>query len=394
MITINELIKELKIVKITHAKLEDVITCQRGKTLRSKCNEGSIPIVASGEKPLGYTDKSNRNQPCITISSSGNAGGIILYWDKPIWAADCLTVVSKNNQIVNLKYLYYFLLTLQPTLISLSTGGAQKHIYAKNFYNLDIYFPSLPYQQQIVKILDDFTELESKLESELESELEARKKQYTFWQNYFLNDKNWTTSNIFHIKLEDLFDYRNGYTPSTSNELFWKGGTVPWFRIDDIRNSGSILYDADKHITPISVKGNKYIEPDSIIIATTATIGVHALVKVKSLCNQQLTILTLKGKYKNKVNMKFIYYYCYLLDEYCIRNKKFSSFPSVDMNSFDNFVFNIPSLEYQNNIVEILDRFNNLTTNLQDEIPAEIKLRKEQYQYYLKQLLNFNNQTK
>lgn len=77
--TINELIKELKITNITHAKLKDVITCERGKTLDSECDEGSIPIVASGEKPLGYTNKSNRNQPCITISSSGYAGGIILY---------------------------------------------------------------------------------------------------------------------------------------------------------------------------------------------------------------------------------------------------------------------------------------------------------------------------
>ena len=47
-------------------------------------------------------------------------------------------------------------------------------------------------------------------------------------------------------------------------------------------------------------------------------------------------------------------------------------------------------MKSQNKIVQILDQFNNLTTNLQDGIPVEIKLRKEQYQDYLKQLLNFN----
>ena len=62
------------------------------------------------------------------------------------------------------------------------------------------------------------------------------------------------------------------------------------------------------------------------------------------------------------------------------------------MAEFENFIFNLPPLEYQNKIVSILDQFNNLTTSLQDGIPAEIKLRNEQYHYYLKQLLSFNNQ--
>ena len=62
--------------------------------------------------------------------------------------------------------------------------------------------------------------------------------------------------------------------------------------------------------------------------------------------------------------------------------------------NFFNLLINLSPLEYQNKIVNILDQFNNLTSNLQDGIPAEIKLRKDQYHYYLKQLLNFNNQTK
>ncbi|MBO6103545.1 restriction endonuclease subunit S [bacterium] len=54
----------------------------------------------------------------------------------------------------------------------------------------------------------------------------------------------------------------------------------------------------------------------------------------------------------------------------------------------------IPPIKIQEYIVSILDQFNNLISNLQDGIPAEIKLRNEQYYYYLKQLLSFNNQAK
>ena len=387
MTTISNLIKELKITNITHTRLEDLCILKTGDlVVKSECDSGKIPVISGGKLPMGYVNRYNFDGENITVARCGGAGFVDWHEGK-IWVNDkCIILTNLNRNLILPKYLYYFLFSIQPKIYSLSSNGGSPTISYKNLYNLDIYFPSLPYQQQIVKILDEFTELEA--------ELEARKIQYKFWQQYLLNDKNWETTNILHIKLKDLFNYRNGYTPLTSNSNFWNNGAIPWFRIDDIRNFGSILYDASKHITPLAVKGNNYIEPDSIIVATTATIGVHALIKVKSLCNQRFTILTIKDEYRKKIDMKFIYYYCYLLDKFCIEHQNASTFNSVDMLEFENFIFNIPPLEYQNKIVWILDQFNDLTTNLQDGIPAEIKLRKEQYQYYLKQLLDFNNQTK
>lgn len=68
--------------------------------------------------------------------------------------------------------------------------------------------------------------------------------------------------------------------------------------------------------------------------------------------------------------------------------------PHISPIGIKNLKIIIPPIKIQNIIVSLLDQFNNLTTNLQDGIPAEINLRKEQYQYYLKQLLTFNNQIK
>lgn len=47
------------------------------------------------------------------------------------------------------------------------------------------------------------------------------------------------------------------------------------------------------------------------------------------------------------------------------------------------------SLEDQECIVAILDRFDALTTSLADGLPAEIKARRQQYEYYRDRLLNF-----
>uniref|UniRef100_UPI0034665BBA restriction endonuclease subunit S n=1 Tax=Helicobacter pylori TaxID=210 RepID=UPI0034665BBA len=50
--------------------------------------------------------------------------------------------------------------------------------------------------------------------------------------------------------LEEIFEIKSGYTPSKSNPEFWKNGTIPWFRMEDIRENGRILKDSIQHITP------------------------------------------------------------------------------------------------------------------------------------------------
>ncbi|MCQ2888587.1 restriction endonuclease subunit S, partial [Helicobacter pylori] len=54
-----------------------------------------------------------------------------------------------------------------------------------------------------------------------------------------------------------------------------------------------------------------------------------------------------------------------------------------------NFLIPIPPLEIQQEIVKILDQFSILTTDLLAGIPAEIKARKKQYEYYQEKLLTF-----
>ena len=95
-------------------------------------------------------------------------------------------------------------------------------------------------------------------------------------------------------ELQEIFDIKNGYTPSKKNPDYWTNGTIPWFRMDDIRLNGRILGDSLQHVTPQAVKNDYLFPANSIIITTTATIGEHALVTVDSLANQQFTFLTKK----------------------------------------------------------------------------------------------------
>ena len=189
-------------------------------------------------------------------------------------------------------------------------------------------------------------------------------------------------------ELHELFVMKNGYTPSTTNKAYWADGNIPWFRMEDIREKGRILSDSLQKITDEAVKGGRLFPVNSIIVATSATIGEHALITVPHLSNQRFTSLALKPEFTTRLDMKFVFYYCFVLDDWCRNNTTTSSFASVDMNGFKKFLFPVPPLEVQREIVKVLDTF----TKLEAELEAELEARLRQYKYYRDALLAFKDQ--
>ncbi|EHC1980852.1 restriction endonuclease subunit S, partial [Escherichia coli] len=57
------------------------------------------------------------------------------------------------------------------------------------------------------------------------------------------------------VPVSELFQIKNGYTPSKSKKEFWENGTIPWFRLEDVRVNGRELNDSIQHINPLGVKG-------------------------------------------------------------------------------------------------------------------------------------------
>ncbi|EIM2960169.1 restriction endonuclease subunit S [Escherichia coli] len=103
------------------------------------------------------------------------------------------------------------------------------------------------------------------------------------------------------VSVSELFQIKNGYTPSKSKKEFWENGTIPWFRLEDVRVNGRELNDSIQHINPLGVKGFLFPK-NSIFMSTTATIGEYALVRVPYLTNQQINKSQTFPFLKNSVN--------------------------------------------------------------------------------------------
>ena len=205
------------------------------------------------------------------------------------WLGDEEVAISSDAFVfrhnLNPKYVAYYFQSdcFQKQKLPFVTGTKVMRVSSENLAKILIPIPPLAVQEEIVRILDRFADYSAQLQAELQAELQARKAQYEFYRNHLLafNDDQ-----IPFKPLGEVFELRNGYTPSKNNPEFWEGGTIPWFRMEDIRENGRILSDAIQHITPAAIKGKGLFEANSFILATTATIGEHALLIADSLANQ------------------------------------------------------------------------------------------------------------
>jgi type I restriction enzyme, S subunit len=186
-------------------------------------------------------------------------------------------------------------------------------------------------------------------------------------------------------RLDQVFEIRGGYTPSKAEPKFWSDGTIPWFRMEDLRQNGRVLEFASQMVTANASKNGGTFDADSLIISTSATIGEHALVRVPFLANQRFSILTRREEFRSRLDPKFAFYIGFNLAQFCKENTSVSNFAGVVMSAFKAFKFPVPPLEVQREIVSILDKF----TQLEAELEAELEARKIQYEVTRGRLLDF-----
>lgn len=142
--------------------------------------------------------------------------------------------------------------------------------------------------------------------------------------------------------LNELFEFGNGYTPSTENPKFWSNRGLPWFKMEDIRKNGRILSDSILHITPEAVKSSGLFPAGSFIISTTATIGEHAWLIADSLANQQFTFLK-KGKSLKDIDSWYFFFKLFEIGEWCRNNVSKSTLLSVNMTGLKSYLVSHPS---------------------------------------------------
>ena len=370
----NYLQQLLKDQKVEWKKLGEVAEFQRGRTITKKdSQEGVFPVISGGQKPAYYIDQFNSEGQTITIAGSGAYAGFVQYWEGPIFVSDAFSIKA-NEDVVLAKYIYHFLLNIQDRLYQLKRGAGVPHVYAKDVATIEIPLPPLSVQSRIVEILDKFTALEAELEQQLQAELELRKKQYQHYREQLLNFSS-TPPHEFNViwrKLGEVCDVLRGrrltkkqLSQDKGGFAVFHGGIVPigYYPTANRKANSTMVINVGASAGTVGFSREKFWSSDGCFCFTENSILLQ----------------------------RFLFYYLQSIEHEIKSKVRVAGIPTLDAGILSNLEIPLPPLSVQSRIVEILDKFDALTNSITEGLPLEIKLRKQQYEYYREQLLDFRN---
>ena len=369
MSKLQELIQKLCPNGVEYKKLEEVCEFQRGNTITAKdAIAGNIPVIAGGQKPAYYHNIANRTGKTIVVAGSGAYAGYVSYWEIPIFVSDAFSI--NPSDCIDTKYLFYFLKNIQEKIYSTKKGSGVPHVHGSSIAKFEIPIPPIEVQTEIVRILDHF----NFLAAELQAELQARQEQYEYYRNKLLTFSNINNgggyASVTWMKMSEICEIGTG-SSNTQDEL--SVGLYPFF----VRSQ-------------IARRKDEYEFDETAIITSGDGVGVgkifHYVEGKYALHQRAYRIHVLQ----EKLIPKFLFHYmrCNFYN-YITKNAYTSSVTSIRKPMLLNFPIPILSLEVQRCIISILDKFEALTSDLSQGLPAEIAAVQEQYEYYRDKLLSF-----
>ena len=382
---IEKLIQEFCPDGVEYYELGDIGKITIGEFVhKSRQSEnGRYPVYNGGTTNTGLYDDFNNTSNKIVVSARGANAGYVNKVLVDYWAGNsCYSISFIDNFKIDWIFVYYYLKQNEHKLIGDQQKGGIPAISKKMIERFKIPVPPLPVQQEIVNILDKFTQLDE----ELNAELEIRRIQYDCYLNqlmgFEIKDVEWS-------KISEIGKCFAGATPKTSVNAYWENGTIPWMSSGEV-NSGNI-YETEKKITKLGFDNSstKMIPSNSVVIALAGqgkTRGTVAITRIPLCTNQSLCAVVTGGR----VNSDFLYYY--LKTQYSkLRNLSSGEGTrgGLNLQMIGDFKIPIPPLSEQERIVSILDKFDSLVNDTKVGIPAEIETRRKQYEYYRNKLLTF-----
>jgi len=358
---------------------------QKGKISDNNLKYYSIEYIDKLGKALLFKDD-------LVMSLTGNVGRVAVLNENHLPAGlnqRVACIRSKSNIVLN-RFLFHLFDqdSFEQEAMQNATGGGQKNMSTIWLSKYIIPVPPLSVQQEIVRILDKFTQLEA----ELEAELDCRKRQYEYYRDKLLtsdeNQVEWKTLG------EVLLSVKTGLNPRRFFKLNTSDAKNYYITIRELRDGKIIPSDKTDRINDDALnlcQKRSNLEIGDVLFSGTGTIGEMAIIKEEPY-NWNIK----EGVYALKPNHIIITsgYIRYILSSQKIKDKIISksaggTVKSISMKELQLIQIPVPPIEEQERIAGILDKFDTLVNSISEGLPREIELRRKQYEYYREKLLSF-----
>jgi Restriction endonuclease S subunits len=307
-------------------------------------------------------------------------------------------------------YVAYLLRSRGPELLRVArkTGGSVASIESSKLFSFRVPVPPIEIQYEVVKVLDALTKLEAELEEELKAELEARRQQYRYYRDSLLNfaeDANSAGEQRAASSEQRAASSEQRARITSLGEIgkFIRGRR---FTKDDVVEDGipSIHYgeiythygvaahSAISHVRRDMAQQLRYAQPGDVVIAGVGETVEDVGKAVAWLGTEEVAIHDDCFLFRHTMNPKFVSYYLQT-EAFHAQKGKYVARAKVKRlsgESLAKITIPVPPAEEQERIVAILDKFDALVSDLSAGLPAEIKARRQQYEYYRDRLLTFS----
>lgn len=375
MSRLSELIRDLCPDGVEYRTLSNCVilpSIPRGLKRMQYETNAPFPIVDQGRGRIaGYSSDVSRLVKDVPGIIFGDHTREIKYIDFPyVPGAEGIKWIRATGDVA-LRYLFHYLKSLR-----IPSRGYNRHWGTVR--DLPVPVPPLEVQQEVVRILDQFTTLEA----ELEAELEARRKQYEYYREQLMHEAAiCETRALIDISIA----IRSGGTPRSNNASYYNG-VVPWLRTQDIdfcdiwETSASITEDG------LCNSSAKWVPIGCVIIAMYgATAAKAAMNRIPLTMNQACCAFEIDN---SKAVARYVYHW--IASQYVpLRSQGEGSQNNLSVGKLKKIQVPLPSIYEQRRIADILDRFDALVNDISSGLPAEIAARRKQYEHYRDRLLSF-----
>ena len=329
-------------------------------------DNGDVFLLSTGEKTGWTTEKIAGNNLCngevVTIPWGKSRAVIdcIKYYKGKFVTADNRIMTSNDKNKLNNKFLYYIIMYKGKLIDTFYRGSGIKHPDMSRVLDIIIPLPPIEVQKDIVRILDEFTEKTNKLQELLHKEYISRKKQYEYYRDKLLTFND----DVEYRKISDILTIKSG-----NNKIKKQEGKYP------VYGSTGIIAYSDDYV---------FNEPNILIARVGVNAGyIHIANGLYDVSDNTLIVTNIN------INIHFKYMYYILINARLNNYIKGGGVPLITAGQIKNILIPVPPLEEQERIVKVLDRFDALCNDISSGLPAEIEMRKKQYEYYRDKLLTF-----
>lgn len=256
---------------------------------------------------------------------------------------------------------------------ALASGTKVIDVSAKQLMKVRLPVPPLEVQREIVRVLDQFTQLE------------ARRRQYDYYAGLLLT----TDDQVLRVRFGDVATIVRGASPRPIQKFVTnEADGVPWIKIGDVPPRGKYITRTAQRVTPDGAAKSRRVSPGDFVLSNSMSFGRPYISKIEGYIHDGWLAIS---KFEDSFISDYLYYLLRSspIQEEFARRAGAGTVKNLNAEIVRSVEIPLPPKETQERVVELLNKFDALVNDLSVGLPAELIARRKQYEYYRDKLLTF-----